>query len=347
MDNKHIIENCQKFIQRYGYTMKELVDCDYDIASIDYLNKHIFGNPNAEYGEFYSPKAYIVLCLHLAFWHSPACVLNFFKTSFTEYHNVELFNIIDLGDDIYSILTDNYSPSNIYEHFDVYTTFKKACRVLISKMFNEQDNWFGEDYVDNVMLVNYITLHEHNLLVRLCTNKGICVSGSLGMALCGTIYRSKIKDIDFVLSSDWLTSEINGIIDEEIDHNTVIGKHRVDIENLLCSKFNETRIYTLLKGITTKPVEVKKCCIDRCTVYDRTIKCCYIVSIDNKDYDFIVRDKLVTQTANCFNATINVQSVKDMIVTKKLLGRPKDYQDLKHYKLYQYCFDRIDDDRLF
>ena len=126
---------------------------------------------------------------------------------------------------------------------------------------------------------------------------------------------------------------MNQILDYEIEHNKIVGKRRIEVENKVKTLFERTNIFQTLKNLYNN-VQIKACSIDRVSEYDEYVKCTFILLIDEKEYDLIFKSDICRRFIQSLD--IFVQDVGDILYSKTLLGRPKDYRDLINFKPYNY-----------
>lgn len=333
MTDKEICELGYKFIDKLNYKFVDEQTC-----RVDHINKIVcVENPNSSLFVFEA-------CVAILFWNTPICFRNFFKEAYLK-ETQEDINIYNFADYLVRILKDITELYTYNRNKDIYTLFHpwinrnlvndlyNASIILISKMFDDEDNYFRKDNNNNPYIVIDVDSLDRKLIDCICDNFNGCITGSLALSCYGTVYRDSFHDIDFLVSTEHLTDEMNQILDYEIEHNKIVGKRRIEVENKVKTLFEYTNIVQALKNLYND-VQIKGCFIDRVSEYDEYVKCTFILLIDGKEYDLIFKSDIYRRFIEPLNTF--VQEIGDILYSKTLLGRPKDYKDLINFKPYNY-----------
>lgn len=332
MTDKEICELGYKFIDKLNYRFVYEQEC-----RVDHMNKIVcVENPN-------SSLFVLEACVAILFWNTPICFRNFFKEAYLR-ETQEDINIYNFANYLVRILKSITGLPLYYRNKDFYTLFHPwidrnlvnnlcyASIILVSKMFDDEDNYFKKENNVNPYVVDVNSL-DRKLIECICNDFDGCITGSLALSCYGTVYRESFHDIDFLVSTEHLTNEINQILDYEIEHNKIVGKRRIEVENKVKTLFECTNIVQALKNLYND-VQIKACFIDRVSEYDEYVKCTFILLIDGKEYDLIFKSDICRRFMQSLDAF--VQDVGDILYSKTLLGRPKDYRDLINFKPYNY-----------
>ena len=332
MTTKEICELCYKFIDKLNYRF-----IYEQICRVDHINKIVcVENPN-------STHAVLEACVDILFWNTPICFRNFFKEAYLR-ETQEDINIYYFENYLFRVLESITELNNCHRNKDIYTLFHpwinrnlvnnlyNASIIVVSKMFDDEDNYFRKENNSNPYVINAEIL-DRKLTECICDDFGGCITGSLALSCYGTVYRDSFHDIDFLVSTKHFTDEINQILDYEIEHNKIVGKRRIEVENKVKTLFEYTNIFQALKNLYND-VQIKACFIDRVSEYDEYVKCTFILLIDGKEYDLIFKSDICRRFMQSLDTF--VQDVGDILYSKTLLGRPKDYRDLINFKPYNY-----------
>ena len=285
MTDKEIYELGYKFIDKLNYKF-----IDEQTYKVDHINK-IVCIANTK-----STRAIFEACVAILFWNTPICFRNFFKEAYLKETKEEI-DVYNFADYLYKVLKDITELYTYNRNKDIYTLFHpwinrnlvnnlyNASIILISKMFDDEDNYFRKENNSNPYIVDVNSL-DRKLINCISIDFGGCITGSLALSCYGTVYRESFHDIDFLVSTEHLTDEINQILDYEIEHNKIVGKRRIEVENKVKTLFECTNIVQALKNLYNN-VQIKACFIDRVSEYDEYVKCTFILLIDGKEYDLI------------------------------------------------------------
>ena len=332
MTDKEIYELGYKFIDKLNYRF--VYGRDY---KVDHINKIVYGE------NLNSSIAVLEACVAILFWNTPICFRNFFKEAYLKETKEEI-DIYNFTYYLYKVLKDITELHTYNRNKDIYTLFHpwinrnlvnnlyNASSILISKMFDDEDNYFRKETNSNPYVVNANSL-DRKLIDCICDSFNGCITGSLALSCYGTIYRDSFHDVDFLVSTEHLTDEINQILDYEIEHNKIVSKRRIEVENKVKTLFECTNIVQALKNLYND-IQIKGCFIDRVSEYDEYVKCTFILLIDGKEYDLIFKSDICRRFMQSLDTF--VQDVGDILYSKTLLGRPKDYRDLINFKPYNY-----------
>lgn len=332
MTDKEICELGYKFIDKLNY--KFVYEQRY---RVDHINKIVcIANPK-------STHAILEACVAILYWNTPICFRNFFKQAYLRETQEEI-SIYDFADYLVHVLENITELHYYYRNKDIYTLFHpwinrnlvndlyNASIILVSKMFDDEDNYFRKENSNNPCIIDVDSL-DRKLIDCICNDFRGCITGSLALSCYGTVYREFFHDIDFLVSTEHLTDEINQILDYEIEHNKIVGKRRIEVENKVKTLFKHTNIFQALKKLYNN-VQIKNCSIDRVSEYDEYVKCTFILLIDEKEYDLIFKSYICRRFIEQLNTF--VQEIEDILYAKTLFGRPKDYKDLINFKPYNY-----------
>lgn len=330
MTDKEICELGYKFIDKLNYRF--IYEQTY---RVDHINKIVcIANQK-------SIRAIFEACVAILFWNTPICFRNFFKEAYPK-ETQEDISVYDFADYLIYVLKCITELHYCHRNKDFYTLFNpwinrnlvnnlyNASVILVSKMFDDKDNYFRKENNNNPYVINVENL-DRKLIECICNDFGGCITGSLALSCYGTVYRNSFHDIDFLVSTKHLTDEINQILDYEIEHNKIVGKRRIKVENKVKTLFEYTNIVQALKNLYND-VQIKGCFIDRVSEYDEYVKCTFILLIDGKEYDLIFKSDICRRFMQSLDTFI--QDVGDILYSKTLLGRPKDYKDLINFKPY-------------
>lgn len=330
MNVDKIKQHCYKFIDKLNYKFVENQQ-----PRVDHINKLVCLEGN-------DLEEIVCATLKILFWNTPKSCYNFFVKSY-EHNYEESFNIRSLANTFIKVLASiedinyDHKDKNLYFYFHPYINKElvldlyKALIMLSCKMFNDEDNYFKKETNTRELKANRAKL-DTNLTNCICVEYVGCITGSFALATYGTVYRNSFKDIDFAIPSNVLTKQINDILDENLLHNELIGKRRFELENDIQSMFKDTDLYKSL-GVIYKDINIDKFYIDRVSSYDKFIKCSMLIRLDNRHYDFIFKDNISRLYKDSIGTYI--QDIEDLIYSKTILGRPKDYKDLINFKPYK------------
>lgn len=294
------------------------------------------------------------LLFNIIIWNTPTFVYNILKTSLkncfnysmTDYHLVEA---VLFTDDI--VYTTKYRNSNLYKILHpcidstLRTNFTKVIEILFSKVFDEKDNYFNSNY-HNVKTINRpnILTEEQYMFLESISNIDVVLSGSLAMSMYGSVYRTNIKDFDLLVDYKHLPNDIVEILNENLTYNKTVGKDRFKTEEEIKDKFIDCDFFSKLNKIFYYKLKVISAVIDRTTEYDNVTKLTFVIKYNNIEFDLIFRDNikyelfympLCDELGKVFHeCKVKVQDINDILYAKKLLERPKDFQDLINFKPY-------------
>ena len=276
------------------------------------------------------------------FWNIPQFVYNVIKLSIKncfgyDMTNCNLTKVILFSDNII-ISSTKYRNSDINRifHPSIYTSlrsnFDKDMTILLSKAFDEEDSYFNP--TKDKSIINFKFEHIYKRFLINASYKDLTLSGSNALAFYGEVFRNEIKDFDFLVDDSYLPKEIYDIVNEEISYNKIIGKDRIKVENKVKELFENSRFYNELSVILDNKLSILAAVIDRVAEYDNLTKVTFILKYRDIEFDLIFRHNLEFNTTNIDDYTIRIQNINDILYAKKLLGRPKDFQDLINFKPY-------------
>lgn len=289
------------------------------------------------------------LLLDVAFYLTPACVKNFFIRSYALKFGVEpksdekLYNVIferyyNYKEDSIKHISEVYVSMNTTFHPYINKTllanFDAACNIFIGKLLDDNDDYFNVDTKQaNVTIERINNIVNRNFsLIKLIEEYGGALAGSVALAHYGSVYRDKIHDLDFVLPLDCLSLELINLI-EETSKLSVMTKEKRDKEKVVPQLFKETNLYKDLYKLANGNIKIKDFNIDQICEYDKVARGVIILDFNGIDVDLIFRNEVHKEGfTNLINRSeYYCQSLEDSIATKKLLGRPKDFQDLINF----------------
>lgn len=303
-----------------------------DTIIVDHVNKE------------YNIKAlpYNIL-FDIIFWNTPKFVYNIVKSSFKNQYNcdINMSNLIDIIKNLkLDIKPSKYSSSSIYTilhpcvDISLRSNFIKVIDILLSKVFNAEDSYFNT----NIKYLPEININKcfvkHNDFVYRANRSNMILSGSIALANYGSIYRAGIKDFDFVISDKYLPKEVYDIVNREITYNNIVGKDTVKTEKEVKNIFENSKEYKTINSNFDNKLNLISAVIDRVAEYDSITKVTFILSYEDIEFDLIFKHDINCKTINIENTTIKVEDINDLLYAKKILGRPKDFQDLINFKPY-------------
>ena len=212
------------------------------------------------------------------------------------------------------------------------SNFSKVMTILLSKAFDEEDGYFNP--TKDKSIINFKFEHIYKRFLINASYKDLTLSGSNALAFYGEVFRNEIKDFDFLVDDSYLPKEIYDIVNEEISYNKIVGKDRIKVENKVKELFENSRFYNELSVILDNKLSILAAVIDRVAEYDNLTKVTFILKYIDIEFDLIFRHNLEFNTTNIDDYTIRIQNINDILYAKKLLGRPKDFQDLINFKPY-------------
>lgn len=225
------------------------------------------------------------------------------------------------------------------------TDFKKVIDIILCKAFDEEDSYFNVycPVISNNNILNLLTSNEHRFL-SIINNIDAILSGSFAMSMYGFVYRETIKDFDLLVDYKHLPDDILEIINDELTYNKIVGKDRIKTQEEVKQRFINCDFFDKLNVIFYDKLEVKAAVIDVVAEYDNITKITFILKYGDIEFDLIFRGNLKYETFSMpvFNGlgkilyenTSKVQDINEILFTKRLLGRPKDFQDLINFKPY-------------
>ena len=275
-------------------------------------------------------------------WNTPQFVYNVIKLSLKncfgyDMTNCNLTKAILFSDNII-ISSTKYRNSDINRilHPCVDTSlrsnFGKVMTILLSKAFDEEDGYFNP--TKDKSIINFKFEHIYKRFLINASYKDLTLSGSNALAFYGEVFRNEIKDFDFLVDDSYLPKEIYDIVNEEISYNKIVGKDRIKVENKVKELFENSRFYNELSVILDNKLSILAAVIDRVAEYDNLTKVTFILKYIDIEFDLIFRHNLEFNITNIDDYTIRIQNINDILYAKKLLGRPKDFQDLINFKPY-------------
>lgn len=312
-----------------------------DNIIVDHVNKE------------YNTKAFSYdVLFDIIFWNTPQFVYNVFKLSLknTFGYKMTLSNIFYVINKLdLKLDTTKYRNSNLYKLLHpcvdstLRTNFKKVIDILLSKVFDEEDNYFNVHCTKDthINILKLLNLNEHKFLVNI-SNIDAIISGSFAMSMYGFVYRETIKDFDLLVDYKYLPDDILEIINDELTYNKIVGKDRIKTQEEVKQLFINCDFFDKLNVIFYDKLEVKAAVIDVVAEYDNITKITFILKYEDIEFDLIFRGNLKYETFSIpvcngrgkvlYGSTVKVQDINEILFTKRLLGRLKDFQDLINFK---------------
>ncbi len=303
------------------------------------LKNFVVDNVNKTFDERRNP---ILILANIILWNVPICVRNMIKQSYeytykrpltwTRFLNTISLDIFDLSikyrnKDIFKIL-------HPYINKDAAKNYDEVISILLSKVLDREDNYFNKD--DRMIFIsNKLVPDKYNDICLKTLNTEFTLSGSLGLALTGQVHRLEIKDVDLLVSSEYLDKDILNNIIDEITINKVIGKERERVENNIKDIFEHTAYYDRLKYVF-KDIKLKSVILDKLSDYDIQTKAVFVFDYNGIEVDIIFKDDIDFVMSEYKEGMAKVQNPVDILYNKRLLGRRKDFIDIINYKPYYY-----------
>lgn len=314
-----------------------------DNIIVDHVNKE------------YNIKAipYYVL-FDIIFWNTPSFVYNAVKLSLKHQfgYSMTLSNIASAIKQLELIINPTkYRYNNLLKlchpciDVSLRTDFKKVIDILLCKAFDEEDSYFNVycPVISSNNISNLLTSNEHRFLT-IINNIDVILSGSFAISMYGFVYRETIKDFDLLVDYKHLSDDTLEIINQELTYNKIVGKNRIKIEKEVKQKFINCDFFNKLNTIFYNKLEVISAVIDRVAEYDNITKVTFILKYGSIEFDLIFRNNIAYEIFNIpvcnglgeviKEAQIKAQDINEILFTKRLLGRPKDFQDLINFKPY-------------
>lgn len=334
------LQKIYDFVKRLSYSPNDNLP---DNVIVDHVNKE------------YNTKAfpYDVL-FDIIFWNTPQFVYNVVKSSLkhTFGYSMTLSNIfyainkLDL-----EIIPTKYRNNNLHKLLHpcidstLRTDFKKVIDIILCKAFDEEDSYFNVYclVISSNNISNLLTPNEHRFF-SIINNIDAILSGSFAMSMYGFVYRETIKDFDLLVDYKHLHDDILEITNDELTYNKIIGKDRVKTEEIVKEKFINCYFFSILNYGFYNQLEVLHAVIDRVAEYDNITKVTFIFKYGDIEFDLIFRNNIAYDIVKILvcngldetikESEIKAQDINEILFTKRLLGRPKDFQDLINFKPY-------------
>lgn len=289
--------------------------------------------------------------IETALSYCPPCVSNFFNRSYEHKYghtptNPDLLDKMVLG--YYTELVRSYRHiSEVYVNMNVtfhpyvnktlLNNFDVASKMFIEKLLDDNDDYFNINHEQKLISQDDITkvIEEESPFLEIIMNYDGALAGSVALAHYGSIYRDTIHDIDVILPITALSKELIQLIDET-SQIQIMNKEKRDKEKIVPKLFKQTDLYKELYDLCNGLILIKDFNIDQISEYDKVARGVIILTIEEKDYDLIFRETVNTTefTNSKTGFSYNCQSLIDSFDTKRLLGRPKDFQDLINFVPY-------------
>lgn len=301
----------------------------------------------------YNTKTFLYhVLLDIIFWNTPQFVYNVVKSSLKHIlgYNMTLSNIVYAIHELdLELNITKYRNNNLHNllhpciNSSIRNDFKKIIEILFCKAFDEEDSYFNVycPVISSNNISNLLTPNEHRFLT-IINNIDAILSGSFAMSMYGFVYRETIKDFDLLVDYKHLPDDILEIINQELTYNKIVGKDRIKTEEEVKQKFINCDFFDKLNTIFYDKLEVKAAVIDRVAEYDNITKVTFIIKYENIEFDLIFRTNIKYETFSIpicdgfgkilHNGEVKVQDINEILFTKRLLGRPKDFQDLINFK---------------
>lgn len=286
----------------------------------------------------------------IIFWNTPEFVYNAIKESLY-YQYSKSMTLDNIDEALKNIKINNIvgqyrtkSLSSIlhpWVNINYRTNFRLVINNLFSKVFDKYDTYFNKDENAVPLTINTLTQTQIDF-INIIADTDLILSGSLALWMYGSVYRKEIKDFDFILSTVYLPDDLLNLINETINNKHISFKDKVKAEEEIKTKFVKCRFYSKLNKLFNNKLKVSKVVIDRISEYDNIAKATFSIIYNYIEFDIIVRENVIykhkmfpvtERNSNVlYGKKIKVQNVNDILYTKRLLGRIKDFKDLMMFK---------------
>lgn len=298
---------------------------------------------NKKYNQLVRPTEVL---FDIILWNTPICVYNLLKQSLSNQYNIDistetLANMFGCG---YYNISTKYRNEDIFKILHPYINrkllnkFDTTLEILMSKVFDEEDNYFNKKKDTSNLVkepLKYIGSKFEDFINKI-TELDVVLSGSIAIAVYGTIYRNSIKDFDFIVDSKYLENNILNTVTDEITTNNVVGKRRIAAEKYIKDNFINTDFYKQLYSVFGDNIIFKSAMIDRVSQYDCESKCCLTFIYKDIEFDLLFKDSVRSIQKPINNKIIKIQDINDAIYAKHLFCRPKDFVDLINFTPYEH-----------
>lgn len=305
-------------------------------------NDIIVDHVNKEYNTNLNP--YYIL-FDIIFWNTPSFIYNVVKLSFKNSfgYNMTLNSLVETVKNLnLQFNSIKYRNSNLYKILhpcidsSLRNNFNKVIHILLCKSFDKEDNYFNvfPKEITNNKLIDVLNKDQYEFLFNV-SKLDIIISGSFAMSMYGYISRTNIKDFDLCVDSKYLPNNILKLVDKEVTYNKIVGKNRIKVEQEVKDEFITCEFYNKLSKLFNNKLEIISAVIDRVAEYDKLVRVAFIIKYKDIEFDLIFRTSTNYDEFYIFpNNKIKLQNINDILYTKRLLGRPKDFQDLINFKPY-------------
>lgn len=291
----------------------------------------------------YNPNAYLYsIMMDIIFYNTPKSIYNLVNYALNNCYNKELtvINLLNIFEKIDIKLTEEYRNINLIQTLhpwinkELQYDINKVLTILLSKALDDKDNYFNKCSFIEQKINPFDIIEKYEDFIKKIKQFDFALSGSIALSFYGDVYRTYVKDFDFVANSNLLGTEILNNINNEIQLNNIVGKNRLQIETYLKSVFPRTELGKRMKDIFGNDLELLTCIIDRVSQYDSITKATFIFKYKEIEFDIIFKDNFNYNNFNISVGNIKVQTLEDIIYNKKLLSRYKDFKDLINFKPY-------------
>lgn len=315
---------------------------------VDHVNKEYNINANPYH-----------ILFDIIFWNTPPFVYNVVKLSLKHQfgYDMTLDNLAKAIEKLdLKIIPTKYRNTNLFKilhpciDVSLRTDFTKVIDILLCRAFDEEDSYFNTFFPDypTSNMVKLLNPNQHMFLVMI-SNVDAILSGSFAMSMYGDIYRTDIKDFDLLVDYKYLPNDILDLVNEELTYNKIVGKDRIKTEQEVKSKFVTCEFFNKLNKIFHNKLEIQSAVVDRVAEYDNVTKVTFIIKYEDIEFDLIFRTNVEYETFNIpiqtglgeilYEGKVKVQDINEVLFTKRLLGRPKDFQDLINFKPYKRLYN--------
>ena len=203
------------------------------------------------------PTALIIVrdkaILKIVFWNTPINVYLYFIKHFEKYNTkafttralaVHLYNLLLEYDD--SFIDYNYNNIDIRNFENDITNLKlDPYVVLIKKVFNESDSWFGI-YKNNTPRVIANKFYDNDIVRKICNKYNGCLAGTVGLSYFGSIYRNKLDNVTLAIETSVLGNIINDTLNEYFSGKTNKAERESIVTDYIINEFKTTALYKAL-----------------------------------------------------------------------------------------------------
>lgn len=327
MDRENINDLCKEFINRMNYTI--LFN---STNKVNHINKIVYLCDNKD------TITILKAILKIVFWNTPINVYLYFIKHFEKYNTkafttralaVHLYNLLLEYDD--SFIDYNYNNINIRNFENDVTNLKlDPYVVLIKKVFNESDSWFGI-YKNNTPRVIANKFYDNDIVRKICNKYNGCLAGTVGLSYFGSIYRNKLDNVTLVIETNVLGNIINDTLNEYFSDKTNKAERESIVTDYIINEFKTNALYKALIKLDNT-ITIEQCDVNLFMVYGPNVRCSITITNQKIKYNLIFVSELNRKYDS--NVNIYIQNIADIICCKQLRNSDRDYRDLIDFKLY-------------